>query len=302
MLDVRKLNALREIALRGSFSAAAEELHYSQSAISQQVAQLERQVGTLLIERGGRGIRLTSAGRALVDHTNLILRHMTEAEAELEAITGQRQSALRLVTFGSAAATFMPPAIRRFRAEHPGTVVTMGMAESVAAMSLVAHGEADIAVISRYGSAVAADGIVVTDLLDDPMRVALPLEHRLAERAEVSLADLSEESWVLATTSGCADWEVFADACRVAGFEPRIAVRNDDYLAVQGFVAAGLGVALLPSLVAVAAMARRDIAVRPLGVNAPVRRIGAAVFAGAARSPSITAMLEALRGSASECG
>src|SRR5882757_7478799 len=117
MLDVRKLNALREIALRGSFSAAAEQLHYSQSAISQQVAQLERQVGTLLIERGGRRIRLTSAGQALVDRTDLILRHMTEVEAELEAITGLRQSALRLVTFGSAAATFMPTAIQRFRAK-----------------------------------------------------------------------------------------------------------------------------------------------------------------------------------------
>jgi molybdate transport repressor ModE-like protein len=301
MLDVRKLNALREIAIRGSFSAAAEQLHYSQSAISQQVAQLEKQVGTLLIERGGRGIRLTSAGRALVDHTDLILRHMTEAEAELEAITGLRQSALRVVTFGSAAATFMPGAIQRFRASHPGTVITMCLAESVAAMALVSGGEADIAVISRYGPGAACAGVVVTDLLDDPMRVAVPREHPLAGHGEVRLADLAEESWILATTGGCADWEIFVAACRLAGFEPRIALRNDDYLAIQGFVAAGLGVALLPSLVAVAAMTRADIVVRPLGPNAPVRSIGAAVFAGTGQSPSVAAMLAELRAGAAEC-
>lgn len=301
MLDVRKLNALREIAIRGSFSAAAEQLHYSQSAISQQVAQLEKQVGTLLIERGGRGIRLTSAGRALVDRTDLILRQMTEAEAELEAITGLRQSALRLVTFGSAAATFMPLAIQSFRATHPGTVITMGLAESVAATALISSGDADIAVISRYGEAAPCGGLVVTDLLDDPMRVAVPRDHPVAAHQEVRLADLAEEPWILATTAGCADWAVFVAACRLAGFEPRIALRNDDYLAVQGFVAAGLGVALLPALVSGAAMTRADIVVRSLGPTAPVRSIGAAVFAGAGQSPSVAAMLVELQAGAASC-
>jgi DNA-binding transcriptional LysR family regulator len=296
MLDVRKLAALREIATRGSFSAAARGLNYSQSAISQQVAQLEREVGTLLIERRGRRIRLTPAGQALADRAGPILRDLREAEAELEAITGLRRGTLRLTVFASAAATVVPPAMARFRAGHPGVAITMTIAESGAALSHIANGEADIAIINKSDTFAAGPALAVSDLLEDPMRVALPLGHRLAERQRVRLADLSAEPWMLATSSSCADWEVFVTACRRAGFEPRIAFRNDDYLALQGLVAAGLGVALLPDLAT--ASVRDDIVLRPLEPRGPVRHVTTVVSAGNCQSPTVEAMLKALRDSA----
>jgi DNA-binding transcriptional LysR family regulator len=296
MLDVRKLAALREIATRGSFSAAAQGLNYSQSAISQQVAQLEREVGTLLIERRGRRIRLTPAGQALADRAGPILRDLREAEAELEAITGLRRGTLRLTVFASAAATVVPPAMARFRAGHPGVAITMTIAESGAALSHVANGEADIAIINKSDTFAAGPAVAVSGLLEDPMRVALPLGHRLAERQSVRLADLSAEPWMLATSSSCADWEVFVTACRRAGFEPRIAFRHDDYLALQGLVAAGLGVALLPDLAT--ASVRDDIVLCPLEPRGPVRHVATVVSAGNCQSPTVEAMLEALRDSA----
>jgi DNA-binding transcriptional LysR family regulator len=296
MLDVRKLAALREIAAHGSFSAAARRLNYSQSAISQQVAQLEREVGTLLIERQGRSIRLTPAGQALADRAGPILRDLREAEAELEAITGLRRGTLRLTAFASAAATVVPPAVARFRAGHPSVAVAMTIADSGAALSQVANGEADIAIINKSDTFAADRAVAISGLLEDPMRVALPLGHRLAERRSLRLADLSAEPWVLATGSSCADWEVFATACRRAGFEPRIAFRHDDYLALQGLVAAGLGVALLPDLAT--ASVRDDIVLRPLAPRGPVRHVTAVMMAGYCQSPTVEAMLEALRDSA----
>src|SRR5271154_7529487 len=296
MLDVRKLAALREVATRGSFSAAARGLNYSQSAISQQVAQLEREVGALLIERRGRRIRLTPAGQALADRAGPILRDLRDAEAELEAITGQRRGTLRLAVFASAAATVVPPAMARFRAGHPGVAITMTIADSGAALSHVANGEADIAIINKSDTFAAGRAVAVSGLLEDPMRVPLPLGQRLAERQSVRLADLSAEPWMLATSSSCADWEVFVTACRRAGFEPRIAFRHDDYLALQGLVAAGLGVALLPDLAT--ASVRNDIVLRPLEPGGPVRHVTAVVSAGHCQSPMVEAMLEALRDSA----
>jgi DNA-binding transcriptional LysR family regulator len=296
MLDVRKLAALREIAAHGSFSAAARRLSYSQSAISQQVAQLEREVGTLLVERRGRRIRLTPAGQALADRAGPILRDLREAEAELEAITGLRRGTLRLTAFASAAATVVPPAVARFRAGHPDVAIAMIIADSGAALSQVANGEADIAIINKPDTFAAGSAVAISGLLEDPMRVALPLGHRLAERRSLRLADLSAEPWVLATSSSCADWEVFASACRRAGFEPRIAFRHDDYLALQGLVAAGLGVALLPDLAT--GSVRDDIVLRTLVPRGPVRHIAAVMMAGNCQSPTVEAMLEALRDSA----
>lgn len=297
MLDIRMLNALREIALRGSFAAAAEQLNYSQSAISQQVAQLERQVGTLLIDRRGRGVELTPAGRRLVERTDTILRHLAEAEAELKAITGGQPGAVRVVAFGSAIATWMPSAIIRFRARHPDALVTLTAAESDAALDLIASGQADIAIVNRSTALTLDAAMVMTDLFDDPMRIALPVGHRLAGAGSVNLAELAEESWLVATSASCTDWEIFAIACRQAGFEPRIAYRNEDYLTLQGFVAAGIGVALLPGLISSGSV-RDDIVVLPLGPEEPVRKVAAATISGINQAPIVGDMLEELSRSA----
>src|ERR671929_538128 len=145
MLDVRRMRVLREVALQGSFSAAAEALSFTQSAVSQQIAALEREAGTVLVERSARGVRLTEAGEAVVRHTEAILARLAEAEAELEAIAGLRGGRLRLAAFESAGSTLMPLAIAAFRERHPAVELSMTLAEPEDSLPQLRAGELDIA-------------------------------------------------------------------------------------------------------------------------------------------------------------
>src|SRR5829696_4235098 len=165
MLDVRRMRVLREVAVRGSFSAAAEALSFTQSAISQQIAALEREAGCALVQRNARGIRLTEAGEALVRHAEAILARLSEAEAELEAIAGLRGGRLRLASFESAAATLMPLAIAAFRAEHPGVELSLIIAEPDDSAPLLRGGEIDLAL--GYDSRIRpeVDGIARRQLV-----------------------------------------------------------------------------------------------------------------------------------------
>src|SRR3954467_13835179 len=147
MLDVKRLRILRAVAEAGSFSAAADALSYTQSAVSQQIAALERETGATLVDRSARGVRLTDAGRALVCHTDAILARLSDAEAELDAIAGLRGGRLRVVAFPSAAASIVPPAIARFRAEHPGVELSLEPEETGAALNLFPSGEANVGLI-----------------------------------------------------------------------------------------------------------------------------------------------------------
>jgi DNA-binding transcriptional LysR family regulator len=294
VLDVRKLKALREIALRGSFSAAAEQLNYSQSAISQQVAQLERQAGTLLIERLGRGVRLTEAGSKLVDRADLILRQLAEAEAELEAAAGGRTITVRLAVFGSAVGTWMVPAVHAFRRRHPTVLLVLTVAESEAAIEMVLTGDVDLAVVTRAAGSAVDGSLALQELFRDPLRVAMAADHPLADRASLRLADLAGEPWMVATSRECADWVVFSDACRRAGFAPRIAYRHEDYLTLLGLVAAGLGVALIPGIVH-AAIRCDGVTVLPIAPREPTRRVAAVAIRAAVNQPAVSAMLAALR-------
>ena len=155
MLDVRRMRVLREVAVRGSFSAAAESLSFTQSAISQQIAALEREAGCTLVQRNARGIRLTEAGEALVRHADAILARLSEAEAELEAIAGVRGGRLRLAAFESAAASLMPLAIAAFRADHPGVELSLIITEPEDAFPLLRSGEIDLAL--GYDSRIRAE-------------------------------------------------------------------------------------------------------------------------------------------------
>lgn len=296
MLDVRKLRALREVALRESFSEAAEHLGYTQSAISQQISQLERQVGTLLVDRRGRGIKLTAAGRALVECADVIMRRLTDAEAELEAITGVRHGSLRLTAFGDSAVTWMPAAIRRFRTRHPAVRISLTMADTPTGAGLVDSGEAEIAIVGMTDRARLTGAVAGIHLFDDPVRVALPSDHRLAGRSAIGIAELAEESWIL-PAGDSAVGDLFADLCARSGVRPRVAVRLDDQLAVHGLVASGLGVAFVPDTVACLAL-RGDVVVRPLAPPEPVRRIVAVVRSGIERSPTVAAMVAELQSSA----
>jgi DNA-binding transcriptional LysR family regulator len=293
MLDVRRMRVLREVALRGSFSAAAEALSFTQSAVSQQIAALEREAGTMLVERSVRGIRLTDAGRALVRHTDAILGRLAEAEAELEAIAGLRGGRLRMASFESAGATLMPLAIATFRKRHPAVELSLLQAEPVGSLPKLKSGELEIALTFDPNdvSSTGGESIEYVHLLDDPLYLALAPDHPLANKRHVRLGDLAAEAWIEGT-AGCACAAMTRRACERAGFIPRIAFESDDYAAIQGFVAAGVGVALVAELALT--NVRDDIVIRSLGRETPVRRIHAAALAGGYRSPATTAMLEIL--------
>ena len=293
MLDVRRMRVLREVAARGSFSAAAEALSFTQSAVSQQVAALEREAGATLVERSARGVRLTEAGEAVVRHADAILAKLSEAEAELEAIAGLRGGRRLEGRKPQAAATIMPVAISRFTQQHPGVELSMSMHEPEDAVVALKAGDIDLAVTFGSGKPEdrGADGVTHHHLLEDPMYLVMAEDHPLARKRGVRLADLATEPWI----GGAPDCEcnrLISTACRPFGFEPRIAFETDDYSAVQGFVAAGVGVSLIAELGL--RTIRDDIVVRPLGRDTPCRQIFATALDGY-RSPATVAMIEMLR-------
>jgi len=293
MLDVKRLRVLREVAARGSFSAAADALAYTQSAVSQQIAALEREAGTVLVDRNARGVRLTEAGRALVRHADVILARLADAEAELDAIAGVRGGRVRLVSFPTAGATIAPRAIGRFRERHPGVEVTLAPREPDEGLVCLKSGECDIALTVEAGfDRICDKAIDRHPLLDDPMYVCLPANHPAAGKARLRLKDLADEAWIMGVTATCPDGQILQRACQGAGFEPRLAFQSDDYVAIQGFVAAGVGVCFIPDLALVAV--REDVVIRQLEGRAPVRHILAATLAGGFVSPAAAAMLDIL--------
>jgi DNA-binding transcriptional LysR family regulator len=299
MLDVRRLRVLREVSARGSFSAAAEALSFTQSAISQHVAALERETGTRLVERNPRGIRLTEAGRSLVAHADAILARIEDAEEELAAIAGLRGGRLRLASFQSAGATLVPRAVAAFRDRHPGVELGMLEAEPEEASAHLRSGEIDLALVFDFEPLPGLlDGdLELVHLVDDPYDVLLPADHRLSERQAVRLSDLAEEPWV-ASPSGCGCRRITDRACQEAGFEPRVAFESDETFAVQALVAAGVGVTIFPRLALTTV--HPGVAIRPLAGDPIVRRIWATRLSGAYRSPATEAMVQILQDVAEE--
>ncbi|MFN8130541.1 MAG: LysR family transcriptional regulator [Solirubrobacteraceae bacterium] len=302
MLDLKRLRVLRAVADAGSFSAAADQLSYTQSAVSQQIAALERETGLTLVDRGGRGgVRLTDAGAALVAHADAIFARVTAAEQELEDIAGVRGGRMRLASFPTAGATLVPLALRMFAERHPGVELSLIEAQPEAAVPRLKAGEIDVVLTFEYtnlhaGPADLAD-LDVVHLFDDPMYVALPRDHPAARRPSVRLADLADEAWIHGDCTGICG-RMHIAACEAAGFEPRVQYETDDYNVAQGLVAAGIAVTLIPELALT--NVRDDIAIRDLGRKAPIRRILAATLAGSARSPATGAMIGVLREAADE--
>jgi DNA-binding transcriptional LysR family regulator len=292
MLNVARLKILDEVAHRGSFSAAANALDYTQSAISQQIAALEAEAGMTLLARHPRGVSLTAAGQTLVVHAEGILARLESAEAALGAIAGLRGGRLRMASFPTAGATLMPLAIAAFRARYPGVELTLSEGEPEQIAPRLRAGELDLALLFEFGgSAGAAEELTRMELLEDPLFLALPHEHRLAKKRKLRLEDLRKEAWVQTSSSSpCARHVV--RSCHAAGFEPNVAFESDDYQTVQGLVAAGVGVALIPELALT--VVREDIAIRALSPHPPVRQVIAATPGGARLLPAAPAMLSAL--------
>jgi len=293
MLNVNRLRILREVAARGSFSAAAQSLSYTQSAVSQQIATLEAETGTLLVERRPRGLRLTTAGQALVEHADAIMARLESAEAELASIAGVGGGRLRMASFPTAGATLMPLAVAEFSARHPGVELTLAEGEPEEIAPRLRAGELDLALLFEFtGGEKLGAGLARVELFEDPLHVVLPAGHPLARRPQLALEDLREESWVqTSSASPCARHVV--RSCHAAGFEPTVSFESDDYQTVQGLVAVGVGVALIPQLAL--STVRADIVVRALSPRSPVRRVTAATARGSAVAPAATAMLAVLR-------
>ncbi len=294
MLNSARLNAFREVVARGSFSAAADALSYSQSAVSQSIAALEGEVGAPLIERRRGGVRPTAAGAALLGHATGILAQMDAAEEEIAAISAGRGGHLRTASFPTAGSSLMPLAVAGFRASHPGVEISLAEGEPEEIAPRLRAGEFDLVLLFEFqgvGERLEA-GIRRFPLFDDPLDLALPAGHPLASRESLRLEDLSDESWIqTSAASPCARHVV--RSCHAAGFEPRVSFESDDYLTVQGLVAAGVGVALIPRLALTGG--RDDMVVRELSPRSPVRRVFAATPRAAAVTPAVASMLDILR-------
>jgi DNA-binding transcriptional LysR family regulator len=293
MLNVARLRVLKEVAYRGSLSSAADALSYTQSAISQQIAALEGEAGMALLERHPRGVSLTAAGQTLVGHAEGILARLDAAEAALSEIAGLRGGRLRMASFPTAGATLMPLAIATFRSRYPDVELTLEEGEPEDIAPRLRAGELDLALLFEFaGETLLPEGMTRVDLLEDPMYLALPRAHPLAGKKPLRLEDLSGEAWVQTShASPCARHVV--RSCHAAGFEPKVSFESDDYQTVQGLVAAGVGVALIPELAL--SVVREDILIRALSPGPPARRVLAAAPAGARLLPAASTMLGVLQ-------
>ena len=292
MFDVRRLGVLAEVARQGSFSGAARALGYTQPAISRQIALLEREAGTELLERRPAGVRLTPAGELLVGHAEAIARQLEAAEAELAELLGLRRGRLSICTLNSAAVTLVPPAIAAFRERHPGIELSVTLAEPREMLAQLRDGAVDLA-ISNTAALLELPDITGQVLFTEPLLLAVPAGHPVESDGTVRLEDLSEEEWMLGTADQtCPDSVAINAACRRAGFEPRIAFRHDDYAALLGFVAAGVGFAFVPEMMS--RTARHDVRFLELGPDGP-RRSVCLLSATARQSAATVAMSRILQ-------
>jgi DNA-binding transcriptional LysR family regulator len=255
-VNLTRLRMLSEVAGRGSFRAAATALDYTPSAISQQIALLEREAGVQLVDRGPRGAQLTDAGVLLVRHADVALREIAKARHALDALSGNGDTRLRVAAFPTAMATIVALAARSFGAEHPEWTVHVLDAEPPRATALLARGEVDAAVVYEFEPGGPGDLIGY-----DPMRLCLPASHPLAVRDEVDLEDLAGEEWF--GDGLCPSVASLVELCRIAGFTPAFSpIQTHDYGAMQGLVAAHGLVGLIPMLALAAP--RPDVAIRRL--------------------------------------
>jgi DNA-binding transcriptional LysR family regulator len=295
MLNLGRLKVLQEVLAQGSFSAAAETFSYTQSAVSQAIARLEAETGALLVVRDRRGLRPTPAGATLLEHAEAIFAQVEAAEAELAAVLGVRGGVLRVASFPSAGATLIPQAVAIFRARHPGVALTLAEGEPEEIGPRLRAGEFDLALLFEFPGTRerAGVGVRTVRLLEDPMHIALPGEHQLADKPALTLADLREQDWVQTSVhSPCARHVV--RSCVAAGFEPKVTFESDDYETIQGLVAAGVGVALIPRL----ALTRvhPGIVVRELAPRSPARTVVAATATGPGVAPAARTMIQVLTG------
>lgn len=262
-IETTRLRVFREVAERGSFTAAATALNISQPAVSQHVAKLEQETGFALLERLPRRVRLTSAGEVFLARARALLCQLDEARRELAAMVELNSGQLRMAVFPSAAATVVPPAIGQFRAAMPNMRISLTEADPPVSLPQLAAGDHDLALAYDYPVIGAArDPRLHWQLAAaDAMAVALPQGHPLAAHPAVPLAELAGQCWIAPYRAVCRD--ALELACRKAGFTPEVAAETNDYAAMLGMVAAEVGVAVVPRLVATGPLPA-GVVLRPL--------------------------------------
>jgi molybdate transport repressor ModE-like protein len=311
MLDVTRLRVLAAVARHGSVTAAAKSLNYAQPSVSHHLARLEAETGTRLVERSGRGVKLTDAGRLLAGRAEEILGRLDAAEQELAAHVGQREERIRVAGFPSALATVVPAAAARLRAEYPGVELLLAEAEPQGALRMLRAGRVDVAIVFSYlqQSKAAGDGQAGTAgqhgtgaghledeegvrarlLLDEPVHLVTAATAPVPPRTAGShLARYAEHRWI-AGCERCRTHLIWQ--CERAGFTPQIAFTTDDVLVAQALAASGLGVALLPDL---ALRAARHPGVRTAPLPGARRQVLALTYGEPPGPPAVERLLDAL--------
>ncbi|MEV1242780.1 LysR family transcriptional regulator [Nonomuraea sp. NPDC050022] len=282
MLDIVRLRVLAAVAAHGSVTEAAKALHYSQPSISHHLARLETATGARLIQRVGRGIRLTPEGELLARRATEIVGRVDAADAELAAQLGLRTGRVRIVAFSSALSVLVPPAAVALRESYPNIELHLGDAHPTAARRMLREGSADLAIMFSYEDTMPDDGIRYSYLLDDPV-------YLLSREPGQTLTDHRDSAWI----AGCPNCRGdLVRICEDAGFTPRIAYSSDDILVQQAFVAAGLGVTTMPGL---ALRTHHADGVKATELAAARRRIHLAAFGEPPDPPATTAFITALR-------
>ncbi|MFT4029842.1 MAG: LysR family transcriptional regulator [Protaetiibacter sp.] len=290
MLDVHRLRVFRSVVASGSVQAAASNLGYTSSAVSQHVAALQRETGLTLLERDGRGVRPTAAGRELASQADAVLARLGETEALVADLREGRTGLVSLGYFASAGAAWLPRVVRRLVAEFPGVRLDLQLRESIPDDPA---DRPDLQLIVESQRSTPTTGFSVHPLHEDPFVAIVRSDHPLAGRSEIELGELAGEEWV--DNDFARGWcrEHLLEACASAGFRPPFLVEAHDYATAIEFVAAGIGITVMPLLGARQLPPGLEAirVVRP----APVRSIHAVVRDAAADRPPVVAALDELR-------
>ncbi|WP_411079088.1 LysR family transcriptional regulator [Streptomyces sp. cmx-18-6] len=291
--DVKKLRILRTLRDRGTVTATAEALLMTPSAVSQQLTNLARQLGVELLEPQGRRVRLTDAAHLVLRHAEAVFAQLERADAELTGYLRGEAGEVRVGAFSTAVPALVVPAVRLLRAEdRPGPDVRVREAEAAQAYELLTAGEVDLALSLAAHAPTARDPrFSLFPLLADPLDVALPAGHPLADAPALRLADLAADRWIF---GGSGPWsEITTAACEAAGFVPEQAHSAAGWTAILALVEAGMGIALVPRM-ASREQRREGVVMRVLAADQPRRHVVAAVRHGAERGPAVARVLTAL--------
>jgi DNA-binding transcriptional LysR family regulator len=295
---MRRLQALHAVVTTGSVKDAAALLGYTPSAISQHLTTLETETKTVLLEPAGRGVRPTAAGLMLADHAADLLDRMAQTEVALSALNAGELGVLRLASFATAGAELVPPALANVRQAIPNLAIGLRVADCAEALSLLRNGQVDVAVVEAHGPVARTDvGLTAIPLLVDPFRIVVPRRHRLAARRVIPLRDAADEPWIaIKCEIGCCR-SATGKAFEEAGITPRRTVEADEYWPAQGFVAASLGLALIPALAL--GVQHHGVAVRRLHSSCqPERQVFAVTRTAISQTHTVRTMTTALQAQA----